>query len=99
MIKHISDEKEFYELIKENECIVDFYADWCGPCKMLIPVLEEMDFTDVIKVNVDEYPEIAQKFGIMSIPSLLFFKNGLEQDREIGYRGIDEIKDTFKKMQ
>lgn len=99
MIKHISDEKEFYELIKENECIVDFYADWCGPCKMLIPVLDEIDFTDVIKVNVDEFPGIAQKFGIMSIPSLLFFKNGLEQDREIGYRGIDEIKDTFKKMQ
>ena len=99
MIKHISSENEFYELIKENECIVDFYADWCGPCKMLIPVLDEIDFTDVIKVNVDEYPGIAQKFGIMSIPSLLFFKNGLEQDREIGYRGIDEIKDTFKKMQ
>ena len=99
MIKHINDEKEFYELIKENECIVDFYADWCGPCKMLIPVLDEIDFTDVINVNVDEYPGIAQKFGIMSIPSLLFFKDGLEQDREIGYRGIDEIKDTFKKMQ
>ena len=99
MIKHINDEKEFYDLIKENECIVDFYADWCGPCKMLIPVLDEIDFTDVIKVNVDEYPEIAKKFGIMSIPSLLFFKDGLEQDREIGYRGIDEIKDTFKKMQ
>ena len=66
---------------------------------MLLPVLDEIDFTDVIKVNVDEYPEIAKRFGIMSIPSLLFFKNGLEQDREIGYRGIDEIKDTFKKMQ
>ena len=99
MIKHITSEKEFYEIIKENECIVDFYADWCGPCKMLLPVLDEIDFTDVIKVNVDEYPEIAKRFGIMSIPSLLFFKNGLEQDREIGYRGIDEIKDTFKKMQ
>ncbi len=99
MIKHITSENEFYEIIKENECIVDFYADWCGPCKMLLPVLDEIDFTDVIKVNVDEYPEIAKRFGIMSIPSLLFFKNGLEQDREIGYRGIDEIKDTFKKMQ
>ena len=99
MIKHIANEKEFYEIIKEDECIVDFYADWCGPCKMLLPVLDEIDFTDVIKVNVDEYPEIAKRFGIMSIPSLLFFKNGLEQDREIGYRGIDEIKDTFKKMQ
>ncbi len=99
MIKHISNEQEFYELIKDNQCIVDFYADWCGPCKMLLPVLDEIDFIDVIKVNVDEYPEIAKRFGIMSIPSLLFFKDGLEQDREIGYRGIDEIKDTFKKMQ
>lgn len=99
MIKYIKDEKEFYEIIKDSECIVDFYADWCGPCKMLLPVLDEIDFTDVVKVNVDEYPEISKKFGIMSIPSLLFFKDGLEQDREIGYRGIDEIKDTYKKMQ
>ena len=99
MVKHVENENEFYDLIKSQECIVDFYAEWCGPCKMLIPVLDEIDFTDVFKVNVDKFPEIAKKFGIMSIPTLLFFKNGLEQDREIGYRGIDEIKDTFKKIQ
>lgn len=99
MIKHITSEKEFYEIIKTDTCIVDFYADWCGPCKMLLPVLDEIDFTDVIKVNVDDYPEIAKNFGIMSIPSLLFFKDGLENDREIGYRGIDEIKETFKNIQ
>ncbi len=95
MIIHIKNEKEFLTHIEKNPCIVDFYADWCGPCKMLGPVLDEVDFTDVIKINVDEYPEIAKKFGIMSIPTLIFFKEGLEQEREIGYRGIEEIKETF----
>ena len=99
MIKHIEKETEFYEIIAKDTCIVDFYADWCGPCKMLLPVLDEIDFTDIIKINVDEYPEIAKKFGIMSIPTLVFFKDGLEQEREIGYRGIDEIKETFKSIQ
>lgn len=99
MIKHIESEKEFYDIIAKDTCIVDFYADWCGPCKMLLPVLDEIDFTDIIKVNVDEYPEIAKKFGIMSIPTLVFFKNGLENEREIGYRGLDEIKETFKSIQ
>lgn len=99
MIVHIKSEKEFYDIIKNKVCIADFYADWCGPCQMLLPVLNEIDFTDVIKVNTDEFPEIAKRFGIMSIPSLLFFKDGLEQDREIGYRGLEEIKETFQKIQ
>lgn len=99
MIKHIKTEQEFYDLIKNGTMIVDFYADWCGPCKMLLPVLDEIDFTDIVKVNVDELPDIAKKFGVMSIPTLVFFKNSLEQEREIGYRGLDEIKATFKSIQ
>lgn len=99
MIKHLEKESDFYDIVSKETCIVDFYADWCGPCKMLLPVLDEIDFVDIIKVNVDEYPEIAKKFGIMSIPTLVFFKDGLEQEREIGYRGIDEIKETFKSIQ
>ena len=99
MIKHITSGDELLKYIKEQTCIVDFYADWCGPCKMLIPVLDEIDFTDVIKINVDEYPEIAKKFGIMSIPTLIFFKDGLEQEREIGFRGLDEIRATFDSIQ
>ena len=98
MIKVLEKEEEFYEIIKSETVIVDFYADWCGPCKMLLPVLDEIDFCDIIKVNIDEFPEIAKKFGIMSIPTLLFFKDGLEQEREIGYRGLEEIKETFKSI-
>ncbi|MGN1379136.1 MAG: thioredoxin [Bacilli bacterium] len=96
MIKHLEKEEDFYEIIKEGPIIVDFYADWCGPCKMLLPVLDEIDFATILKVNVDEFPNIAKRFGIMSIPTLLFFKNGLEQNREIGYRGLDEIKEAYK---
>lgn len=95
MVRHINNDEELLEFIKNNTCIVDFYADWCGPCKMLLPVLDEVDFTEIIKINVDECPEIAKKFGIMSIPTLIFYKDGLEQEREIGYRGLEEIKETF----
>ena len=96
MIKHLEKEEDFYEIIKEGPIIVDFYADWCGPCKMLLPVLDEIDFATILKVNVDEFPDIAKRFGIMSIPTLVFFKNGLEQNREIGYRSLDEIKEAYK---
>ena len=95
MIEYLSGQK-LEDVLTDDLTIVDFFANWCGPCKMLLPVLDEIDFADVIKVNVDEYPGIAKRFGIMSIPTLLFFKNGLEQNREIGYRGLDEIKESFK---
>ena len=94
---HIN-QNEFKQVVLESNqvVVVDFYADWCGPCKMLLPVLDEIDFATILKVNVDEFPDIAKRFGIMSIPTLLFFKNGLEQNREIGYRGLDEIKEAYK---
>lgn len=98
MVKYLEKEEDFLSIIGQNLYLVDFYADWCGPCKMLAPLLEELDFIDVLKVNVDEFPALAAKFGIMSIPTLLFFKDGLEKRKEIGFRNIEEIKEIVKSL-
>ena len=92
MVKHLEKTEDFLSIIGNELYIVDFYADWCGPCKMLAPILEEIDFAEVLKVNVDEHPELAAKFGIMSIPTILFFKDGLEKRKEIGFRNKEDIK-------
>ena len=69
--------------------MVDFWASWCGPCKMLSPVMEDLagryeDKAVVGKVNVDDEPELAGRFGVMSIPTVIFFKDGKEIDRKVG---------------
>ena len=69
--------------------LVDFWADWCGPCKMLGPTIEKLgesyDGKALIgKVNVDDEPELARRFGVMSIPTVIFFRNGEEIDRKVG---------------
>jgi len=68
--------------------LVDFYADWCGPCKMLAPVVEqiaaESDAYEVYKLNVDDAPEIAGRYGVMSIPTLIVFKNGQPAGKSVG---------------
>lgn len=73
----------------EVPVLVDFYAEWCGPCRMMSPIVEEMAETydgkiKVGKVNTDEYPELAQSFGVMSIPSFFFIKDGKVVDSAIG---------------
>ena len=83
--------------------LVDFWAEWCGPCKMLTPVINELsnDFAKkaiVAKVNVDESPNVAQKFSIRSIPSLLFFKNGEVKDQLVGVASKQDISDIMEKL-
>jgi len=92
MVKHLEKGQDLTEVIGQKTYLVDFYADWCGPCKMLSPILDEVDFIDVLKINVDEHQDVAQSYGVMSIPTLLFFKDGLEKRKEIGFKNKDEIK-------
>ncbi len=75
--------------------IIDFYADWCGPCKMLAPILEEID-APVYKINVDKDGALAAKFGIVSIPTLLFFKDGELYDKVVGLVSKEEISERLK---
>ena len=95
MIKYLEKEEDFDKLIQE-EVIVDFYADWCGPCKMVGATLEEIEEFNVLKVNVDDFKDIAIKYGIMSIPTLIKFKGGEEVKKVIGYRSKEELLEDFK---
>lgn len=81
--------------------LVDFYADWCGPCKMAEPVLDELsniykDKLIIFKVNVDEN-QIAGKYGVMSIPTTILFKNGNEIGRQVGFGGKQQFEELIKK--
>jgi len=94
MVKHLENEN-FKEVISSGVWIVDFYADWCGPCKMLGPVLEELD-DNVLKINVDSHEDLAREFGVMSIPTICFFKDGNLVNKVVGFRSKDEIETIVK---
>ena len=89
--------EEFEEKVLKNQkpVLVDFFATWCGPCKMLAPILEqvatEQDACEIVKVDVDEAMDIAKNYGIMSVPTMILFKNGEEVDRATGLRQKSQI--------
>ncbi|MBR6073140.1 MAG: thioredoxin [Bacilli bacterium] len=81
----------------KEECIVDFYADWCGPCQMMMPVMEEIAKEHTVyKINVDDENELALSFGIMSIPCIISFKDGKEYKKQVGMCSKSEIEDLLK---
>lgn len=96
----LENEQDFFNLINNELVLVDFYATWCGPCRMISPLIDEVAKENtnltVVKVDVDKYPNIATKYGIMSIPTLKVFKNGKEEKTSVGYIEKDAIKDLLK---
>ena len=89
-VAKVSDANFESEVLKSSEpVVVDFWAEWCGPCKMIAPALEEISTSlagkvKIVKLNVDENPATASKYGIMSIPTLMLFKNGELSSRQVG---------------
>lgn len=97
----VLNETEFEQFVENSQglVLVDFYATWCGPCRMLAPILEDLSQeveTPIYKVDVDECENLSRKFGILSIPTMIFFKNGKQVEKITGLKSKQEIKQILE---
>ncbi|NOU69911.1 thioredoxin [Paenibacillus sp. LMG 31458] len=100
-VKQISD-ATFNNEIEAGIVLVDFWAPWCGPCKIIAPILDELsaeigDAAKIVKINVDDNPESASKYNVMSIPTLLVFKDGQLVDQLVGVQSKEKLKAVIEK--
>ena len=97
------EEKDFNKIIKnkDKKIIIDCYADWCGPCRMLSPIIDELESEintcKFYKLNVDNAENISREYGIMSIPTILIFKDGELSEKTIGLKSKEELKKIIEK--
>ena len=94
------EDQKLEDLVKEGTVLVDFYAEWCGPCKMLAPILEMVANEDrkIVKINVDAHPELADEHSVMSIPTLKMFKDGQEVATKLGFQTTEAIEAWFDEV-
>lgn len=94
--------KDFDSIINESKpTLVDFFATWCGPCKMMHPVLEQLkdavgENANILKIDVDKNESLAQSYGIRSVPTIMIFKNGLLKHRMVGVQSLDGLKSVLE---
>lgn len=94
---YLDKEKDFDELIKDGNVLVDFYATWCGPCKMLEGELEAIeDNIKIVKVDIDKFQELTMDYRIMSVPTMILFKDGVKKEEIIGFHTSDELLEIIK---
>lgn len=97
----IVNNQEFNEITKQGVVLVDFFANWCGPCRMMSPILEELDNQidnlTVIKVDTDKEQQLAIKYGIQSIPNMIIFKDGKPIDQVIGFHPKEDMEEIINK--
>lgn len=97
MIEYLSGQK-LEDVLTNDVTIVDFFAEWCGPCKMISAELEKMENIKIIKVNVDDHEELAQTHGVMSIPTVEIYKNKEMVERFIGFKTKEEIEEIIMNL-
>lgn len=100
MTKHVTD-ATFNDTIRDGITFVDFWAEWCGPCRMLEPVIEELaeqfkGKIKIVKLNVDENKETAQRYGIMSIPTMIYFQDGKAIEKVTGYHPKEKLAEYLQ---
>lgn len=93
--------QKFQELLSQNEVVfVDFFATWCGPCKMLAPIIEQLadkhPEVKVVKIDVDQEPSLAMQYQVQSIPTLITFKNGQPTQRQLGFMPLEALENMLK---
>lgn len=101
MSKVLTTENEFENFIKQDYAVVDFFALWCGPCRMLTPVMDEVSTLNeghVAKINVDDLGSVAARFGVNSIPTIIYFKAGKAVKTEVGYRNKQAILSSIESI-
>jgi thioredoxin 1 len=95
----VENQAGFDQAITSGVVLVDFYADWCGPCRAIAPAMATLsNEIPVIKVDIDKTPELAKKFNVSAIPTLVFFKEGKEEDRIVGLTTLSALRETAERL-